>query len=143
MLVGKRSEAIDGKETRITSRTELAYRSGGDIPPFFASIPFASGRGAGNESQSKNRGTEYGGTLETRRVFLGNEDSRKPCSNGGSPWKVGERKSKSAEKLLVKVDETSYPCQRSLIIADRYFKTLPEILFPSVLFNRILDLFSL
>lgn len=59
--------------------------------PFFTSIPFASGCGAGNESQSKNPWSR--GTAEqSADALLGNEDSRKPYSNADL---LGERKSKS------------------------------------------------
>lgn len=64
--------------------------------------------------KGKIRGAEYSGTvdemhsLETK--IPGNHIPTRISS------KLGERKSKSTEKLLVKVDETSYPCQRSLII---------------------------
>lgn len=126
LLVGKRSEAIDGKR----DANHVTYRARVSICRWYSALlRFDSLRIRSRRRKWKSKQKSWNGTLETRRVFLGNEDSRKPYSNGGS-WKLGERKSKSAEKLLVKVDETSYPCRRSLIIADRYFKTLPEILFP-------------
>lgn len=100
------------------------------------------------KSKQKSENESCDGSQTMRRVSWKRRSPETIFASTCISSPVGERKSKSTEKFLVKVDETSYPCQRSLAGAMIDTSKLSEPNYLPNIFLRVLtqvswhDLFS-